>query len=211
MYGPGAAPPTRSAATVLTLRVLFAAAGVLTCGVFACVPLFRVALLRGRWYQWAAAWLSLPLCIACFMVVGVLPEADHRTDVALAVVLLVGAASSAWFVTVDIRFHNERRRGAGYGLPLSQAPTVHSASGYPQPVSPYAQTHVPQTPVGPAPIPLTSPPAQQHGTVPPVGPTPVPPTSGPPPGPARIDQVRAELDELSDYLRRQDGTQQDGR
>ncbi|MEU7050487.1 hypothetical protein AB0A67_19240, partial [Streptomyces eurythermus] len=26
-----------------------------------------------------------------------------------------------------------------------------------------------------------------------------------PPAPARIEQVRAELDELSDYLRRQDG------
>ncbi|MEU5363453.1 hypothetical protein ABZ354_08170 [Streptomyces sp. NPDC005925] len=222
MYGHGAAPPTRSAATVITLRVLFAAAGVLTCGVFACVPLFRVALLRGRGYQWTVAWLSLPVCIACFMVIGVLPETDRRTDVALALVLLIGAAGSAWFVTVDIRFHNELRRAAGYGgVPLSQAPTVHSAYGYPHSGSPYAQTrvpqaHLPQNQAGPTPtanpMPLTAPPAQPHGTVPPpVHPTPVPPTSGPPPGPARIDQVRAELDELSDYLRRQDGTQQDGR
>ena len=47
MYGHGAPPPARSAATVISLRVLVAAVGVLTCGVFACVPLFRVALLRG--------------------------------------------------------------------------------------------------------------------------------------------------------------------
>ncbi|MBD9736186.1 hypothetical protein IGX29_31225, partial [Streptomyces sp. H28] len=35
--------------------------------------------------------------------------------------------------------------------------------------------------------------------------TPVPPTTGASPAPQRIDQVRAELDELSDYLRRHDG------
>jgi hypothetical protein len=198
MYGHGAAPPARSAATVITLRVLFTAAGVLTCGVFACVPLFRVALLRGRWFNWAAAWLSLPLCIGCFMVVGVLPEGDNRSDAALALVLLLGAASSAYFLTVDIRFHNERRRSAGYA-PF-QAPTVHSGYGYQQAASPYAPTPVPQAPAAPA-----QPPAP-HGAVPPV-----PPPAGPLPGPARIDQVRAELDELSDYLRRQDGTQQDGR
>ncbi|MEV6959246.1 hypothetical protein AB0M97_08570 [Streptomyces sp. NPDC051207] len=203
MYGHGAAPPTRSAATVITLRVLYAAAGVLTCGLFACVPLFRIALLRGRWYQWAAAWLSLPVCIACLMVVGALPEGDSRADVALAVVLLVGAAGTAWFLTVDIRFHNEQRRGAGYAP--SQAPTVHSGYGYPQTGSPYAPTPVPRSTPTPTPMPPVRPPAP-HGAVPPV-----PPPGGPLPGPARIDQVRAELDELSDYLRRQDGTQQDGR
>jgi hypothetical protein len=203
MYGHGAAPRTRSAATVITLRVLFAAAGVLTCGVFACVPLFRIALLRGRWFHWAAAWLSLPVCIACFMVVGALPETDNRTDVALAVVLLVGAASTAWFLTVDIRFHNEQRHGAGYAP--SQAPTVHSGYGYQQAASPYTPTPVPRSTPTPTPMPPVQPPAP-HGAVPPV-----PPPAGPLPGPARIDQVRAELDELSDYLRRQDGTQQDGR
>jgi hypothetical protein len=31
------------------------------------------------------------------------------------------------------------------------------------------------------------------------------------PAPARIDQVRAELDELSDYLRKHDGRHEDGR
>jgi hypothetical protein len=43
---------------------------------------------------------------------------------------------------------------------------------------------------------------------------PVPPAHTPPPqrpAPARIDQVRAELDELSDYLRRQDGDHEGGR
>ena len=38
------------------------------------------------------------------------------------------------------------------------------------------------------------------------------PTAPPPPqrpAPARIDQVRAELDELSDYLRKHDGHHED--
>ena len=39
MYGHGAAPPPPSAAMVITQRVLFAAAGVLCCGLLACVPL----------------------------------------------------------------------------------------------------------------------------------------------------------------------------
>ncbi|MBL0804632.1 hypothetical protein G6539_32070, partial [Streptomyces albidoflavus] len=47
--------------------------------------------------------------------------------------------------------------------------------------------------------------------LPPAGPRPAPGTP-PPGGPARIDQVRAELDELSAYLRDSGGGQQgDGR
>ncbi|MDN0200877.1 hypothetical protein [Streptomyces sp. S.PNR 29] len=207
MYGHGAAPPSRSAATVITLRVLFAAAGFLTCGVLACVPLFRVAILRGRTLDWAAAWVSLPLTIACFAVVGSLPESDRRTDIALALVLLIGAASTAYFLTVDIRFHHELEQTAGHAP--ARAPAVHSPYGYPQPASPYAatpapqppahHTPIPQAPTPPAPVPQ---PPSPHDAVPP-GPVPPPPPQRP--APARIDQVRAELDELSDYLRRQEG------
>lgn len=197
MYGHGVAPPPRSAATVITLRVLFAAAGFLSCGLLACVPLFRIAILRGRVVDWLAAWLSIPASITCLAVVGSLPETDNRTDIALAVALILGAAAGAYFLTVDIRLH--RRPGGPYAVPAQpsphattmHAPGVHSPYGYPQPSSPYAP---------PAPVP--QPPAP-HTPVPPH--TPVAPPQGP--GPARIDQVRAELDELSDYLRRQDGQQ----
>jgi hypothetical protein len=52
-------------------------------------------------------------------------------------------------------------------------------------------------------------------TVPPVARPPhsQPPIPAPPqrPAPARIEQVRAELDELSDYLRKHDGTGEGGR
>ncbi|MEU3099225.1 hypothetical protein ABZ690_31970 [Streptomyces sp. NPDC006967] len=205
MYGHGAAPPTPSGASVITQRVLYAAAGILCCGMLAAVPLFRIAFLRGRILDWVVAWVSIPLWIAFAAVVGALPESDYRTDVAVFAMLLLGGVSAAYYLTVDIRLH---RRQAPYaaGMPLSphattmQAPIGPTPYGYPQPTSPYASTPVPQ--------PHTPHPAAPHTPVPP---TPVPPQSQsqPPqrPAPARIDQVRAELDELSDYLRRQDGQQ----
>ena len=123
MYGHGAAPPARSSGTVITLRVLFAAAGFLSCGLLACAPLFRVAFLRGRSIDWVLSWASLPLSIACFAVVGSLPESDPRTDVAMSLVLLLGLFSSVYFLVMDIRVH-QQRRFAGY--PPPQGPTVQA-------------------------------------------------------------------------------------
>lgn len=203
MYGHGAASPTPSGASVITQRVLYAGAGILCCGMLASVPLFRVAFLRGRAMDWVAAWVSIPLWIACAAVIGALPEADPRTDVALFGMLLLGAVSAAYYLIVDIRL--QRRPGPYQGqLPLSphattmHAPGPHTPYGYPQQTSPYASTPVPQPQAPHTPVPHT-----------PAPPTPVPPQSQPPqrPAPARIDQVRAELDELSDYLRRTDGQQ----
>lgn len=200
MYGHGAAPPPPSGASVTTQRVLYAAAGILCCGMLACVPLFRVAFLRGRTIDWAMAWVSIPLAIACGAVAGSLPESDYRTDIAVFAMLLLGAAATAYFLVVDIRLHYQRK-GSPHAAPMPpsphattmHAPGPHTPYGYPQQASPYAPTPVPQ-------------PQPPHTPVPP---TPVPPPAQPPqrPAPARIDQVRAELDELSDYLRRQDGQQ----
>ncbi|MFD4346213.1 hypothetical protein ACFWQ6_15345 [Streptomyces coelicoflavus] len=191
MYGnsAGPPPPSRGAATVITLRVLYAAAGFLTCGLLACVPLFRVAVLRGRWYDWTAAWVSLPLSIACLAVVGSFPETDHRTDAAMAGLLLIGAAATAYFLVTDIRLHAAPRSFADY--PPHHAPTP---GPHPAPGPHYGPAHSvgPYAPPAPAQRPV-APPPQHH------------------PAPARIDQVRAELDELSDYLRHHDGGSHDGR
>jgi hypothetical protein len=195
MYGHGAVPPARSAGTVITLRVLFTAAGFLSCGLFACAPLFRVAFLRGRAIDWVLAWASLPFSIACLAVVGSLPESDPRTDVAMGLVLLLGLFSSVHFLVMDIRVQ-QQLRFAGY--PPPQGPTVHSGYGYPQPVPqpapPYISTGQPHPHPQPQPPPV--PPVPGPGVVP------APPQR---PAPVRIDQVRAELDELSDYLRKHDG------
>lgn len=213
MYGHGVAPPTRSTATVITLRVLFVAAGFLSCGLLACVPLFRVALLRGRVADWVAAWASLPVSVVLLMVIGTLPESDTRTDVAVAMLLILGTGAAAYYLTVDIRFHHRLRQYGVHGPPSPHATTMHASGpgtpspyGYPQPASPYAptvvsrpQAQMPGTPGPSAPHPTPGP----HRSTPSA---PVPPVPQQHPGqPARIDQVRAELDELSDYLRRSDG------
>ncbi|WP_105973357.1 hypothetical protein [Streptomyces geranii] len=204
MYGPGAQPPARSAGTVITLRVLFAAAGFLSCGLLACLPLFRVAILRGRWFDWVAAWVSLPLSIACFAVVGTVEESNAKGDVALAAVMILGALGSAYFLITDIRLAgrpgNQQYGYAGYPQGPTPTPNMPPGYGYPPP-SPYANTPPPGM-GSPAPHHTPTP---QHQHRPPV-PGPVPPPPPQRPAPARIDQVRAELDELSDYLRKHDGS-----
>ncbi|MFE3856183.1 hypothetical protein ACFXPN_34280 [Streptomyces griseorubiginosus] len=207
MYGHGAAPPARDSGTVITLRVVLAAVGFLSCGLLACAPLFRIAFLRGRVVDWVLAWASLPLSIACFAVVGSLPESDRRTDVAMSLVLLLGLFSSVYFLVMDIRVH-QQRRFTGYLPP--QGPTVHTGYGYPHPqphptpTPPYTSTVLP--PPQPRPQPPV-PPVSGPGPGPGSGVVPPPPQR---PAPARIDQVRAELDELSDYLRKHDGGHGDG-
>ncbi|WP_030422179.1 hypothetical protein [Streptomyces sp. NRRL F-5065] len=247
MYGNSAGPPSSGRATVITLRVLFAAAGFLSCGLLACLPLFRIAFVRGRAVDWALAWIALPVSFVCLAVVGSLPETNPATDVALLIMLLSGAGASVYFLVGDVRAHAEPWKYAGYAPP-----------GAPDAGAYYGQTHVmgahpgpaggpapgpaqgpapgPQPgPYGPTPgqphthpqgQPHTPPPGQPAGPVPPQAPygdvrqppfaplhpsppvvpqAPAAPTGPVPPGPARIDQVRAELDELSDYLRRHDG------
>lgn len=204
MYGHGAPPPTRSAGTVITQRVLVVATAVLTCGVLCCVPFFRVAFLRGRWYDWLAAWASMPLVIGAYAVVGSVPEDNPFSDLALSAVLMLLVGSIAYYLVTDIRMVDRDRAYGGYAPPNAptvtsgpsgyappNAPTVTpgpSGYGHPQPAAPaypYNQQN-PQPPIPPA-----QPPAQQP--------------------PARINQVRAELDEISDYLRRHDGNSEGGR
>ncbi|MEU6096459.1 hypothetical protein [Streptomyces sp. NPDC047079] len=190
MYGHGAAPPTRSSGMVITLRVLFPIAGFLSCGLLACLPLFRVALLRGRWVDWLLAWMSIPVSIGCLAVVGSVPEGDHRSDIALAAVLVLGAVSGAYFLVFDIRHH----RGLPPTGPTPPGPSAYVPPGYGYPaVHPYPATPPSQTP----------PPPYTPASPPPYTPAPPPPQPQRP-APARIDQVRAELDELSDYLRKQE-------
>ncbi|MEU9925267.1 hypothetical protein AB0H51_28980 [Streptomyces griseoluteus] len=202
MHGQGAQPPARSAGTGVLLRVLLTACALLSCGLFACVPLFRVAYLRGRGSDWMLAWAGLALGVGGFAVVGSLPEKDPRSDVALALILMLAIAAAVHFLVVDMRLQNQQgAMPAGYAPTSAQ--TVPSAYGYPQPATPPPAA---QTPTPPTYIPTPQPPhTPAPRTIPPQPPTP------PRPAPARIDQVRAELDELSDYLRRQGGKPEGGR
>ncbi|MFF7386224.1 hypothetical protein [Streptomyces griseoluteus] len=207
MHGQGAQPPARSAGTGVLLRVLLTACALLSCGLFACVPLFRVAYLRGRGTDWLVAWAALALGVGGFAVVGSLPEQDPGSDVALALILMLAIGAAVHFLIVDMRLDSAQGTiPVGYAPPSAQ--TVPSAYGYPQHATPHpaGQTPAPPTYI-PAPQPPHTPAPHTPGpqSMPPQPPTP------PRPAPARIDQVRAELDELSDYLRRQDGPPEGGR
>ncbi|MBT2398408.1 hypothetical protein [Streptomyces sp. ISL-100] len=222
MHGSGNTPPVRNDGVVITMRVLFPLCAVFSCGMLSCVPLFRVAILRGRWFDWVAAWASIPVAIAAFAVVGALPEGDVRTDIALSFVLLLGAATAGYFLTFDIR-HYARLQATGggshagtgprapYGPYVQQTQAAPAQYGYP---NPYASTPV----VNPAPTPLPQQPPHPHPHAHPhLHQTPYEPQSQPQPqtqrqpqqNPQRMEQVRAELDELSDLLRKDQRGDQD--
>ncbi|MEU1037407.1 hypothetical protein [Streptomyces sp. NPDC005907] len=199
MHGHGYAPPPPkrpSTGTLVVLRVIFAAVPLLTIGFLAWVSPLRVAIVTRRaahWWMFVGSLVVLGISFAFL-------STDHTDDFSspngntgMIILLLNAAACTAWFLFADIR-HHQRPSPVGYLPPQPHTPHY----GYPQSASPYSVAHRP-TPVPQAPLPHTPVPAT---------PVPQPPTR---PAPARIDQVRAELDELSDYLRKHDGTHEDGR
>lgn len=231
MHGPAPAhPPYRPPArgTVVTLRVLFVAATVLSVGFLAWAALLRAALVQRKplgWWLFGADLALLVLVLAS----GTYPEADWRSDVQAGVVVLQMVGAVAYYLVVDIRAvraaGNGPRHGAGYGP--GQGPVPGGGYGYPATAYPggpaghpaAAPGHPPAAPSpygpppAPAPVHLQ---ATQPYAAPAAAPAPqAPPPYGPPQGgypqgqaperPQRIDRVRAELDELSDYLRKEEG------
>ncbi|GAA1349053.1 hypothetical protein [Streptomyces beijiangensis] len=176
MYGPAPSIDNGNSGVRILVRVLLTACALLTIGILSCVPLFRIAALRRRWWDWVLASVGLVLGIGCFAAVGELPEESGWSDAALAVLLLLGVGSATYFLIVDIQHPHRPRPQAAPAPHFSQKSTL----GQYGPYQPYAQTVPTQVPVVPVPPP-------QHQQ-------PVPPP--------RIDQVRAELDELSDLLRK---------
>ncbi|MGW7663325.1 hypothetical protein [Streptomyces sp. NPDC054756] len=193
MQGHGYPQPVKrppSTVTLVFLRVLFVVVAVMSFGLLTWVMMLRLALVTRRAADWWLFAASIVVPYFGLYLIGSEPGDEISTAGGwLGLLLLLGGivAAVAYYLAADIRHFHQPHLTAGY------APQPHSgpAYGYPRPPSPYTATTVPSVP--------------PHTPVPPVPrETPVPP---PPqrPAPARIDQVRAELDELSDYLRRQDG------
>ncbi|WP_406366287.1 hypothetical protein [Streptomyces sp. NBC_00645] len=193
MHGHGYAPPPPkrpSTGVLVVLRVIFAAVPLLSIGFLAWVATLRVALVTRKAADW---WIFVGSLAAMGISFGYL-STDHTDDfsspngnVGMIILLLNAAACTGYFLFADIRHYSRPR-------PFVYPQAAHPAEGYgyPQAASPYA-TPVPQQPVAPVQqVPVMPPPPQR-------------------PAPARIDQVRAELDELSDYLRKRDGQHEDGR
>ena len=225
MHGHGYVQPVKQpppTAWLVLLRVLFVVISILSLGFLTWTMLLRLALVTRKSLDWGLFVAVLAVDALAMVLLGTEPgEEIHTAAGWTGLGLLLGTlvVVIAYYLSADIRHFHQLRYGP-------YAPRPAQAYGYPRPAAPYAAspgaapgaaTTVPQTPQPaqtPRPLrvsPLPQPPTPIPGTTPPPGPAsgvPVPPAHTPPPqrpAPARIDQVRAELDELSELLRRQDG------
>ncbi|MFE6941208.1 hypothetical protein [Streptomyces chartreusis] len=188
-------PPT---GWLVFLRVVFVVMSVLSFGLLMWVMMLRLAIVTRRALDWVLFAASIVVEFLGLYLMGSEPGDEIHTVggwTGLALVLGGMVAAIAYYLSADIR-HFHQLRFSGYAGQRQASP----AYGYPQAQSPYTATTVPQSPPIPQrPLPGT-----------PMSQTPMPRTPAPPPtppqrpAPARIDQVRAELDELSDYLRNHD-------
>ncbi|MFD8822559.1 hypothetical protein ACFV1C_09380 [Streptomyces sp. NPDC059605] len=162
-------------------------------------------------------------------------EPTTTDGILIALLLMVTAGAIAYYFVGDIRHHDRLTKqypvggyaAPGYAYattvpavgtpgpalaphPVQSPPPPAAQQQPPQPQSQQPQPYGPLRPTGQDPRIPRTPVAPQHPTVgrdQPVGPTRprAQPTPTPHPQPQRIDQVRAELDELSDYLRKEEG------
>lgn len=202
MYAPGQPPtaPRRvpSRAWIVSMRVLFTALAVCSCGMLLWAPLLRLAFVRRRTADWWVSGAGFVLALTLLLIIGRDGEDAHGVDfVLIPMLFLAMAAAAAYYLVADIRHYTQltRQNTLGGHLPpapgYAYAPTVpmQTPSVHPLPPQPYTpQQYLQPQPTPPAHPP--QPPAQQPHTT---------------PQPQRIDQVRAELDELSDYLRKEEG------
>ncbi|MFD0315467.1 hypothetical protein [Streptomyces flavalbus] len=195
-------PPT---ALLVFLRVLFVGLAILSFGFLTWAMQLRLAIVTRRVHDWVLLAVVLVAEVVALVLIGSEPGDEIHTPggwFGLALLLGTLVADIAYYLAADVRHFHQLRYG-GY----APQPAPVASYGFPQPTpapTPYPATTLPQTPPAPS-----TPPVGQHPHTPP--PIPTPPPRHPGPAPARIDQVRAELDELSDYLRQQDGGHEGGR
>ncbi|WP_206507463.1 hypothetical protein [Streptomyces chrestomyceticus] len=198
MHGPApAAPPHRPASrrTVVLLRVVFVALAVLSLGFLAWLTLLRAALVQQRrplgWWVFGA---DLVLVFAAILLASGQDENSWQSNVAVVALLLQMAGAVVYYLVVDIRAQRVPPEWPQYGAVGTGAGYGATGAGYGYPGPAQAPAPAPAAmPAAPNPYAGVQPPHQQ------------PPASPYPAQPQRIDRVRAELDELSDYLRKEEG------
>ncbi|GGV02588.1 hypothetical protein GCM10010275_47070 [Streptomyces litmocidini] len=193
MYGPPQAPqvpqPSKSPASGgrIALLVLFSALALLSCGFLAWAPMLRLAIVTRRALDWVLFGATFLLSAGLFAYAAATGDQESTTTealVAVGIMVVLVAGSITYSLVTEIRRLDRSVAAAPAlrppGYDPSAAVTVPSPIGNPNPY------------VGP----VAAPPAVR---------APQPPAAHGP----RIDQVRAELDELSDLLRHQ--REDDGR
>jgi hypothetical protein len=215
---PKPADPT----VAVVLRVIFTILPVISIGFLAWGSMLYLALLARRTVDWVMMAVSIALLLIALGLIGS-DDSGSGSGGGTGLLLLCMFGGAAYFLVADIvRYRTARRMlpvVAGYPQPNPYA----TGFGVGGPMAPPHQGY----PAGPGPIPnmpnapmsrgaSTPPPVNRPATPPPVN-RPATPRQTPAPGPAttpppapRIDQVRAELDELSDFLRKEHGDSRDG-
>lgn len=217
MHGPGIAQPppsgTPSSGMLAFLRVIFVALPLLTCGFLAWAATLRVAIVTRSTLNWALFVGNVVLNIMWVVFLAQDNTDDFSSpegNVGMIGMLSTGTAAIAYYLYADFKHYGGRPRpyagyypppvtpqqgyrppanaGYGYGGPTRPMAGPPVQSQQPQQPPPQHQQPQHQQPHAPRPGPATPVPAQPNHTAPP-----------------RIDQVRAELDELSDLLRRDSG------
>ncbi|WP_405937100.1 hypothetical protein OG338_10750 [Streptomyces sp. NBC_00726] len=208
MYAPGLPPtaPRRvpGRAWIVSMRVLFTLLAVCSFGILLWAPLLRLAFVRRRALDWWTAGAGFVFVCVLLPVLGrdePNVEAHGIDNVLIPLLLLVLAGACVHYLVADVRFY-AHLTGKAAGFPQAGPGYAYAAT---VPTPPYGQPHPQPYP----PYPNQQHPNQQHPHQ--QHPNPLPPTRCPQPEdarpapPQRIDQVRAELDELSDYLRKEEG------
>ncbi|MFJ1889331.1 hypothetical protein [Streptomyces sp. NPDC088170] len=221
MYAPGhpPTPPRRvpSRAWIVSMRVLFLVLSVGSVGILLWSPLLRLAIVRRRASDW---WLTGAGFVFVCVLIPVLgrdgnDEPTGIDNVLIPLLLVTMLGSIAYYLVGDVRHYDRLTKQHPMGGYSAVPPAPGYGYGYPY--APTVPTRMPSAAPMPAPIPAQAPaplvrPAQQPQQ--PQQPQPSPwqqqqphpqPHPTPHPHPHRIDQVRAELDELSDYLREEEG------
>ncbi|MFF3557713.1 hypothetical protein ACFYXL_30400 [Streptomyces tsukubensis] len=185
------------------LRIFFVLLAVASWGTLAWLTMLRIALLLRRGVDWLLFVVCCLVTMGLFVTVGFWgsdPDSTEGNTVDLLTglgLLTVALTVAVYYLVVDARFQAERQRGPS-AQPYQGGPAAGPGYGFgPPPQGPAAPGYgyPPQRPgYGYPPVNPASPVNPAH----PVNPVP-PAPAGPAP---RIDQVRAELDELSDYLRK---------
>ncbi|MFF8471382.1 hypothetical protein [Streptomyces griseus] len=202
MHGYGPTPQQQttsrpSSGTLTTVRVILVTVTVLSCGLLGWVAMLRLAFVTRKPRDWVLLAVVIVLNAALFaFIMGTPDDPDDMSDAAalLMMVWIIGllAGVITYYLYTEIRHYSSLGSPSpypapGHPAPLPyQQPPVHHQHQHPGPQQSRHQ--------GPQPNPYTAP-------------TP-PPT--PAPAPRRLDQVRAELDELSDYLRKENKGNREG-
>ncbi|MCM2428044.1 hypothetical protein [Streptomyces sp. RKAG337] len=214
MNGPGIVPPQPTDGTRTGLRVLFVLLAVLSCGMLAWAPLLRVALLRRRnAVDWVLCGASFVLTVVLLALLGNGGDSGDsgnsnspRDNAVVSILVIQAIAVVVYYLVSDIRHFravDAQTASRAYGQQQFPYGAAQAQRQQVQPQVQQTQLPTPRADYNPYRDTPTSTPAPTAPVAPDPAATPIPGPAGP--AAPRIDRVRAELDELSDYLRKEEG------